>query len=97
MKLYAATVVPSFVLMDDNTRPHRFAIIDVFLKIGETMGMEWSVYSLDLIQLKIRKMPSAVLHVDFYHLQHSQSFKNCICWENVDYQSLGWLITSLQA
>ena len=30
--LYAATVGPTFVLMDDNTRSHRAAIVDDYLE-----------------------------------------------------------------
>ncbi|GFW47392.1 transposable element Tcb1 transposase [Trichonephila clavipes] len=32
VKLYAAAVGPTFVLMDDNTRPHRADIVDGYLE-----------------------------------------------------------------
>ncbi|GFX00812.1 transposable element Tcb1 transposase [Trichonephila clavipes] len=32
VRLYAATVGPTFVLMDDNARPHRADIVDDYLK-----------------------------------------------------------------
>ena len=32
MRLYIATVGPSFVLMDDNARPYRAAIVDDYLE-----------------------------------------------------------------
>ncbi|GBL86205.1 hypothetical protein AVEN_106238-1 [Araneus ventricosus] len=48
VKLYAAVVGPSFVLMDDNARPHRAAIVDNFLESEGIARMEWPAYSPDL-------------------------------------------------
>ncbi|GFX91586.1 DUF1758 domain-containing protein [Trichonephila clavipes] len=45
VRLYAATVNPTFVLMDDNARPHRADIVDDYL---ENEGMAWLAYSSDL-------------------------------------------------
>ena len=48
MRLYAAAVGPTFVLIDDNTRPHRAAIVDDYLESEGTALMAWSAYSPDL-------------------------------------------------
>ncbi|GBM77702.1 hypothetical protein AVEN_80305-1 [Araneus ventricosus] len=48
VKLHAAAVGPSFVLMDDNARPHRAAIVDDFLESERIAGMEWPAYSPDI-------------------------------------------------
>ena len=48
VKLYAASVGPSFVLIDDNTRPHRVSIVDEFLESEGMEHMEWPAYSPDL-------------------------------------------------
>lgn len=48
VKLYAAVVGPSFVVMYDNACPHRAAIVDDFLKSEEVAHMEWPINSLDL-------------------------------------------------
>ena len=32
VRLYAAAIGPTFLLMDDNARPHRDAIVDDYLK-----------------------------------------------------------------
>ncbi|GBL80408.1 Transposable element Tcb2 transposase [Araneus ventricosus] len=48
VKLYAAADGPSFVLMDDNARPHRAVIVDDFLECEGIERMEWPAYSPDL-------------------------------------------------
>ena len=48
VKLYAAAVGPSFVLMGDNARPHRAAIVDDFLESEGIARMEWPAFSPDL-------------------------------------------------
>ncbi|GBL80411.1 Transposable element Tcb1 transposase [Araneus ventricosus] len=48
VKLYAAAVGLSYVLMDDNARPHRAVIVDDFLESEEISRMEWPAYSPDL-------------------------------------------------
>ncbi|GFV08881.1 transposable element Tcb1 transposase [Trichonephila clavipes] len=45
VRLYAAAVGPTFVLMDDTARPHRADIVDDYL---ESEGMAWPAYSPDL-------------------------------------------------
>ncbi|GFT49920.1 transposable element Tcb1 transposase [Trichonephila clavipes] len=46
--LYAAAVGPSFVLMDDNARPRRADIVDVYLESEGIARKAWSAYSPDL-------------------------------------------------
>ncbi|GFW73864.1 transposable element Tcb2 transposase [Trichonephila clavipes] len=48
MKLYAAAVGPTFVLMDDNARPHRADIVDDYLVSEGIAHMAWPAYSPDL-------------------------------------------------
>ncbi|GFX62606.1 transposable element Tcb1 transposase [Trichonephila clavipes] len=48
VRFYAAEVGPTFVLMDDNARPHRADIIDGYLESEEIARMAWPVYSPDL-------------------------------------------------
>ncbi|GBL80410.1 Transposable element Tcb1 transposase [Araneus ventricosus] len=48
LKLHAAAVGPSFVLMDDTARPHRAAIVDNFLECKGIERMECPSYSPDL-------------------------------------------------
>ena len=44
VKLYASTVGPFFVLIDDNARPNRAAIVYDFLESEETAYREWKGY-----------------------------------------------------
>ena len=48
VRLYAAAVVPTFALMDDNARLHTAAIIDDYLESEGIVRMAWSAYSPDL-------------------------------------------------
>ena len=48
MRLYAAAVGPTFVLMDDNARPHRADIVDDYLESEGIARMEWPAYSPNL-------------------------------------------------
>ncbi|GFU68832.1 transposable element Tcb1 transposase [Trichonephila clavipes] len=48
VRLYAAAVDPTFVLMDDNARPHRADIIDDYLESERIALMAWPAYSQDL-------------------------------------------------
>ncbi|XP_023244780.1 uncharacterized protein LOC111642644 [Centruroides sculpturatus] len=48
VKLFAAAVGPGFVLMDDNARPHRAALVDDYLENEGFMRMDWLAYSQDL-------------------------------------------------
>ena len=48
VKLYAESVGPSFVLMDDNARLHRAAIVGDFLESEGIARMEWPACSPDL-------------------------------------------------
>ncbi|GFT18953.1 transposable element Tcb1 transposase [Trichonephila clavipes] len=41
VRLYAAAVGPTFVLMDDNARPHRAAIVDDYLESKVNAHMAW--------------------------------------------------------
>ncbi|GFX21923.1 transposable element Tcb1 transposase [Trichonephila clavipes] len=48
VKLYAAAVGPTFVLMDDNARPYRADIFDDYLESEGIARMAWPAYSPDL-------------------------------------------------
>ncbi|GFV44280.1 transposable element Tcb1 transposase [Trichonephila clavipes] len=48
VRLYAAAVGPTFVLMDDNARPHRADIVDEYLESEGIARMAWPAYSPDL-------------------------------------------------
>ncbi|GFW67361.1 transposable element Tcb1 transposase [Trichonephila clavipes] len=48
VRLYAAAVGRTFVLMDDNARPHRADIIDDYLESEGIARMAWPAYSPDL-------------------------------------------------
>ncbi|GFW21277.1 transposable element Tcb2 transposase [Trichonephila clavipes] len=48
VKLYAAAVGPSFVLMHDTARPHIPDIVDDYPESEGTARMTWPAYSLDL-------------------------------------------------
>ncbi|GFW80378.1 transposable element Tcb1 transposase [Trichonephila clavipes] len=48
VRLYAAAVGPTFVLMDDYARPHRPDIVDDYLESEEIARMAWPAYSPDL-------------------------------------------------
>ncbi|GFX88635.1 transposable element Tcb1 transposase [Trichonephila clavipes] len=48
VKLYAAAVEPTFVLMDDNAHPHRADIVDDYLESEGIARMVWPAYSPDL-------------------------------------------------
>ncbi|GFT83285.1 transposable element Tcb1 transposase [Trichonephila clavipes] len=44
VRLYAAAVGPTFVLMDDNARPHRADIVDDYLDSEGIERMAWREY-----------------------------------------------------
>ncbi|GFU28385.1 transposable element Tcb1 transposase [Trichonephila clavipes] len=48
MRLYAVVVGPKFVLIHDNTRPHRADIVDDYLESEGIARMAWPAYSHDL-------------------------------------------------
>ncbi|GFV31547.1 elongation factor 2 [Trichonephila clavipes] len=48
VRLYAAAVGPTFILMDDNARPHRTDIVEDNLEGEGIARMTWPVYSPDL-------------------------------------------------
>ncbi|GFV34045.1 transposable element Tcb1 transposase [Trichonephila clavipes] len=48
VRLYAAAVGPTFVLMDDNARPHKTGIVDDYLESKGIAHMAWPAYSPDL-------------------------------------------------
>ncbi|KFM67774.1 Sodium- and chloride-dependent GABA transporter 1, partial [Stegodyphus mimosarum] len=48
VRLYAAAVAPTFVLTDDNTRPHRADIVGGYLESEGIGRMAWPAYSPDL-------------------------------------------------
>ncbi|GFV58093.1 transposable element Tcb1 transposase [Trichonephila clavipes] len=48
VRLYTATVGPTFVLMDNNARPHRADIVDDYLESEGIALMAWPAYSLVL-------------------------------------------------
>ena len=47
VKLHAAAVGPTFVLMDDNALPRRAAIVDVYLESEGIARMAWPTHSSD--------------------------------------------------
>ena len=68
MKLYAAAARPSFVLMGNNARPHRDAIVDDFLESEKIAHIKWSTYSKDLNPTEnLWDAHGCVLHVAVYH------------------------------
>ncbi|GFW19535.1 transposable element Tcb1 transposase [Trichonephila clavipes] len=48
VRLYAAAVGPTFVLIDDNAHPHRADIVDDYLASERIARMAWRAYSPDL-------------------------------------------------
>ncbi|GFT24921.1 transposable element Tcb1 transposase [Trichonephila clavipes] len=48
VRLYAAAVGPTIVLMDDNARPHRADIVDDYMESEGIARMAWPAYSPDL-------------------------------------------------
>ncbi|GFV74463.1 uncharacterized protein TNCV_5129051 [Trichonephila clavipes] len=44
VRVYAAAVGPTFVLMDDNARPHRADIVDDYLESEGIARMAWPAY-----------------------------------------------------
>ncbi|GFV71368.1 transposable element Tcb1 transposase [Trichonephila clavipes] len=48
VRLCTAAVCPTFVLMDDNARPHRADIVDDYLESEGIERMAWPAYSPDL-------------------------------------------------
>ncbi|GFU93306.1 transposable element Tcb1 transposase [Trichonephila clavipes] len=48
VRLYAAGIGPTFVLMDNNARPHRADIIDDYLESEGIARMAWTAYLSDL-------------------------------------------------
>ncbi|GFX53683.1 transposable element Tcb1 transposase [Trichonephila clavipes] len=53
VRLYSAAVGPTFVLMDDNARPHRADIVDDYLESEGIARMAWPAYSSDLNPIEI--------------------------------------------
>ncbi|GFU83876.1 transposable element Tcb1 transposase [Trichonephila clavipes] len=53
VRLYAAAVDPTFVLMDDNARPHRADIVDDYLESEGIVRIAWPAYSPDLNPIEI--------------------------------------------
>ena len=52
VRLYAATVGPTFVLMDENARPHRAVIVDNYLESEGIVRMAWLAYLPHLNHIK---------------------------------------------
>ncbi|GFW86015.1 transposable element Tcb1 transposase [Trichonephila clavipes] len=52
VRLYAAAVGPTFVLMDDNARPHRADTVDDYLKSEGIARMVWPACSPDLLPIE---------------------------------------------
>ncbi|GFW09060.1 transposable element Tcb1 transposase [Trichonephila clavipes] len=48
VRLYAAAVGPTFLLMDDNARHHRANIVDDYLESEGIARMAWPAYSPDI-------------------------------------------------
>ena len=71
MRLHAAAVGPTFVLMDDNARPHRTAIIDEYLESKRIKRMAWPAYLPHPIENLWNALGHAYLHVS--HVRFSLS------------------------
>ncbi|GFU08112.1 uncharacterized protein TNCV_1528331 [Trichonephila clavipes] len=67
VRLYAAAVGPTFVLLDDNARPHRADIVDPWREEGLRVWRGQHIRP-TLIPLKIFRMLSAVLYLHVSHL-----------------------------
>ncbi|GFW83689.1 transposable element Tcb1 transposase [Trichonephila clavipes] len=52
VRLYAAAVGSTFVLMDDKARPHRADIVDDYLKSEGIARMAWPAHSPDLLPIE---------------------------------------------
>ncbi|GFV33686.1 transposable element Tcb2 transposase [Trichonephila clavipes] len=50
VRLFRGAMGAEFLFMDDNTRPHRANIVDECLQSEDIPSIDWSAYSLDLIQ-----------------------------------------------
>ena len=48
VRLFRGAVGPHFLLMDDNARPHRAALVDEFLAGEDIQRMDWPARSADL-------------------------------------------------
>ncbi|GBL82680.1 Transcription factor Sox-6 [Araneus ventricosus] len=48
VRLFRGAVVPEFILMDDNARPHRALLVDEFLESEDIRRMDWQARSPDL-------------------------------------------------
>ncbi|GFV83228.1 transposable element Tcb1 transposase [Trichonephila clavipes] len=93
VRLYAAAVGPTFVLMDNNARPHRADIVDDYLESEGIARMAWPAYSPDPIPLKIFGMLSAVLYIHVFHLQPLLLSWKLLYKKNGDCLILRWLTT----
>ncbi|GFY23084.1 putative DD41D transposase [Trichonephila clavipes] len=52
VRLFASAVGPTFVLMDDNARPHRADIVDDYLEREGIARMAWLAYSTDFNRIE---------------------------------------------
>ncbi|GFU65157.1 transposable element Tcb1 transposase [Trichonephila clavipes] len=87
VRLYAEAVGPTFVLMDDNARPHGADIVDVACwPAGHAIRPT-------LIPLKLFGMLSAVLYLHVSHLQPLLLSWKLLYKKNDDCLSLRWLNT----
>ncbi|GFV50077.1 transposable element Tcb1 transposase [Trichonephila clavipes] len=93
VRLYAAAFGPTFVLMDDNTRPHRANTVDDYLKSEGIARMACTAYSPTLIPLKIFGMLSAVLCLHVSYLQPLLLSWKLLYKNNGDCLILRWLTT----
>ena len=69
VRLYVAAVGPIFVLMDDNVRPHRAAIVDDYLESGVKACMVWPAYSSDFKPIENLWDALDLLYLHVSHLQ----------------------------
>ena len=69
VQLYAAEVGPTFVLMDDNARPHRAAIVDDSLKSEGIAHIALPEYSPDLSPIENFAILSTEVYLHVSQLQ----------------------------
>lgn len=58
VRLYAAAIGPTFVLIDYNTCPHRAHIVDDYLESEGITRIAWPAYSPDLNPIVSSRFPS---------------------------------------
>ena len=67
MRLYASAIGPAFVLLDNNARSHRAAIVEDYLESEGIAYMACPAHRPPLIPLKIFGILSAALYLHVSH------------------------------